>query len=87
MGPGNGKGAAIADLINGLETGDTVVITSVDRLARDPVAVVTIVRAIQQKGAALVSVTDDFDSRRPESETILSLLENGWRGLIRNARR
>jgi DNA invertase Pin-like site-specific DNA recombinase len=87
MGPGNGNGAAIAGLIESLAPGDTVVITSMDRLARDPAAITRIIRAIQQKGAALVSVTDDFDSRRPNAETILFLIDGGWRGLIRNTRR
>ena len=65
------KLAEVMRLLNGLRPGDAVIVSKIDRFARDMVFIVKHVRAIRKKGAAFISIAEAFDSRRPESEMML----------------
>lgn len=64
----------LARLVDEVRAGDAVIVRSLDRLSRDGAAVVAFIRAIQAKQALFIAITDDFDTRRPEAERILTLL-------------
>jgi DNA invertase Pin-like site-specific DNA recombinase len=73
----------LRNLVASLDPGDIVIAASADRLSRDPVVLARTVRAIQQRGAVLIVVADDFDSRRPSAELMLALLDGGERAFVR----
>jgi len=77
--PGSAEGTELARLLASLHHGDVVIVSRIDRLSRAAL-IVKYVRQLREKGAALVSLAAHFDTRRPESDVLLSLLAGGWRG-------
>jgi len=75
--PGSAEGSDLAPLLASVHHGDVVIVSRIDRISRDPVLVVKYVRQIREKGAELVSLADGFDTRRTESDVVLSLLAGG----------
>jgi DNA invertase Pin-like site-specific DNA recombinase len=65
------KRKEVARLLAGLRQGDAVIVSKIDRFARDMVFIVKNVRAIRKKGACFISLAECFDSRRPESDMML----------------
>jgi DNA invertase Pin-like site-specific DNA recombinase len=58
-------------LLATVRVGDVVIVSKIDRFARDMVFIVKHVRGIKKKGARFVSIAEGFDSDRPESEMML----------------
>ena len=65
------KRKEVARLLAGIRQGDAVIVSKIDRFARDMVFIVKNVRAIRKKGACFISLAECFDSRRPESDMML----------------
>jgi DNA invertase Pin-like site-specific DNA recombinase len=65
------KRAEVMRLLASIRPGDAVVVSKIDRFARDMVFIVKHVRGIRKKGACFISIAEAFDSRRPESEMML----------------
>lgn len=65
------KRVEVMRLLAGVRAGDAVIVSKIDRFARDMVFIVKHVRAIRKRGACFISIAEAFDSRRPESEMML----------------
>ena len=65
------KRKEVARLLAALRQDDAVIVSKIDRFARDMVFIVKNVRAIRKKGACFISLAECFDSRRPESDMML----------------
>lgn len=65
------KRTEVMRLLSSVRAGDAVIVSKIDRFARDMVFIVKHVRAIRKRGACFISIAEAFDSRRPESEMML----------------
>lgn len=65
------KRVEVKRLLAAVRHGDAVLVSKIDRFARDMVFIVKNVRAIRKKGACFISIAENFDSRRPESEMMV----------------
>jgi DNA invertase Pin-like site-specific DNA recombinase len=71
------KRQALMRLLGEVRAGDAVIVSQINRFARDAGFIVKHVRSINEKGACFVSVADGFDSQCPKSETLLRVWEKG----------
>lgn len=65
---------AMAQLLDYVREGDTVVVTAIDRLGRNTIDVLTTVETLQTKGVSLVSMREGFDLATPAGRLMLTML-------------
>lgn len=61
-------------LLDFVRDGDTVVVAAIDRLGRDTVDVLETVKALQGKGATIISQREGFDLSTPIGKAMLTML-------------
>lgn len=66
--------AGFSALMEYVREGDTVVTVAVDRVGRDTVDLLQTVKALQAKGASLVSLREGFDLSTPAGEAMLTIM-------------
>ncbi len=64
----------LADALDYLRAGDTLVVWKLDRLCRSLPDLIGISEQIQQKGAALVSITESIDTSTPAGRLYFNIL-------------
>lgn len=65
---------AMADLLNYVREGDTVIVVAIDRLGRDTIDVLSTVEALKAKGVSVVSMREGFDLSTPAGKLMLTML-------------
>jgi DNA invertase Pin-like site-specific DNA recombinase len=65
---------AMAALMEYVREGDTVVVWKLDRLGRNTLHILETVKALTERGVALVSITDSIDSSTPAGRMMIGVL-------------
>jgi DNA invertase Pin-like site-specific DNA recombinase len=64
----------LAELMEYVREGDTVVVWKLDRLGRNTLHILETVKALSDRGVTLVSVTDGIDSSTPAGRMMIGVL-------------
>lgn len=64
----------LSQLLETVQSGDTVVVAAIDRLGRNTVDVLTTVELLKNKGVSVVSLRENFDLSTPVGIAMLTML-------------
>jgi len=64
----------LSQLLETVQSGDTVVVVAIDRLGRNTVDVLTTVEVLKNKGVSVVSLRENFDLSTPVGIAMLTML-------------
>lgn len=64
----------LSQLLETVQSGDTVVVAAIDRLGRNTVDVLTTVEVLKNKGVSVVSLRENFDLSTPVGIAMLTML-------------
>ncbi|MBE0508024.1 MAG: recombinase family protein [Marinospirillum sp.] len=66
--------AGFSSLLDYVREGDTVVVAAIDRLGRDTINVLEVVKLLQVKGVTVISMREGFDLSTPIGNAMLAML-------------